>query len=73
MLHSPDRKPLRQLTDRQLREMEARAASNVAYSLSDIVVERTYREQRRLAQLVAVFIGGTLVAHIAAIVLNAVL
>ena len=73
MVHSPDNKPLRELTEGQLRQMAAQAARNVDYSANDVTVELTYREQRRLSKWVAILIGGTLIANVVAIVLNAVL
>ena len=73
MVYSPNRKPLRELTEGQLREMATQLAKTVDYNFNDVIGELTYREQRRISKWVAVFIAGTLAAHIVGIVLKVVL
>ncbi len=73
MAPSPRRKSIREMTEGELREMADNLAQRVQWSFGDVIGELTYREQRRLARWVAVFIAGSLAANIAAIVLNAVL
>lgn len=73
MVYSPNRQPLRELTDRRLQEMAILQAKKVIYALGDIIAEQTYRDQRRLAKWVAMLIGGTLIANVVAIVLKAIM
>ena len=73
MVYSPNRKPLPELTEGQLREMATQLAKTVDYNFNDVIGELTYREQRRISKWVAVFIAGTLAAHIVGIVLKVVL
>ena len=74
MITSKNGQPLYTLTDKELRGMgTSAAAQNIVYSVNDIRFELMYREQRHLACLTAVLIGGTLVANILALAANAFL
>ena len=73
MVYSPDRKPLSEVTVRELEEMHRKAAQKVVFSLGDITEELRYREQRRISEnlkmivtIQAVFAG--LAVFVAAIV-----
>ena len=49
MVYSPDRKPLSECTDEELKKMEKTANKNVSFSSKDITEELRYREQNRIA------------------------
>ena len=65
---------LRRLTGKELQNMaDVAAKNNVTYTLTNIIAEMTYREQRRLGTWVAWLIAGALAANILGIISNAVL
>ena len=79
MFRGPDaqnihiQKPLNDMSSKDLRDLANTVESTVAHSLSDVLAELTYREQRCLSKWVAVLIAGTLLANIAGVVVNAIL
>ena len=73
MVVSPDGKPLRTRKGGELREMLTHATRNIQYSVKDIDDELKYRDQRRLATVVAGSAGIAIVVNAVGIFLNIVL
>ena len=75
MIHSPDRKPLTEVTDEELKDMHRKAARTVAFSLADIEGELRYREQRGIAdsmrKIVTIQVGIAGLAVVVAVVVAA--
>ena len=66
MAMSPGKRPLGELTGKELAAM-ARQATEYQTSTQEIRAEQIYREQRRLARWVAILIGGTLLFQVVSI------